>query len=110
MGPSGFEQRLTPVIAFAGVLAITDSDIAGPAFNRASQMFMEGRLDGLSVADTSDRYPLLFASKLMGLLASGTPVLSTRTGHVEKEYGSRENRANGSPTVSGRRFLEKRCK
>jgi glycosyltransferase involved in cell wall biosynthesis len=28
-----------------------------------------------------------FPSKLMELLASGTPVLSTCTGHVEKEYG-----------------------
>ena len=28
-----------------------------------------------------------FPSKLMELLASGTPVLSTCTGHVEEEYG-----------------------
>jgi len=48
--PVGSTTSVGPVIAFVGVLATTDADIAGAAFNRAGQMFVEGLLNGLSAA------------------------------------------------------------
>ena len=51
-GPAALGTRLNggPVIAFVGVLATTDADVADAAFNRAGQMFVEGLLNGLSAA------------------------------------------------------------
>jgi glycosyltransferase involved in cell wall biosynthesis len=48
---------------------------------RSADLLLNARLT--KAMDT--RY--FFPSKLMELLASGTPVLSTCTGHVEAEYG-----------------------
>ena len=48
--PPGATTSLAPAIAFVGVLATTDADTAGAAFNRAAQMFAEGLLNGLSTA------------------------------------------------------------
>ena len=48
--PLGAATSLAPAIAFVGVLATTDADTTGAAFNRAAQMFVEGLLNGLSTA------------------------------------------------------------
>ena len=48
--PLGAAASLAPAIAFVGVLATTDADTTGAAFNRAAQMFVEGLLNGLSTA------------------------------------------------------------
>ena len=43
-------ENIETVIAFVGVFATADSEIDGPAFNPAGQMFVEGLLSGLASA------------------------------------------------------------
>ena len=71
---------LALLLAAGCVLGIGGAALAGRAVARAGLVPVE-RLT--KAVDT--RY--FFPSKLMELLVSGTPVLSTCTGHVEAEYG-----------------------
>jgi glycosyltransferase involved in cell wall biosynthesis len=91
--PEGFE------LIFAGNGSLTP--LVREAVKRDPRISYRGFLDFKDVLDLYWSADLLlnlrltravdtryfFPSKLMELLASGTPVLSTCTGHVEKEYG-----------------------
>jgi len=90
-------DRYRLVVAGRGVL----EGVVRDAARRDSRIDFRGELEFAEVLDLYDEADVVvnlritqeldtddyFPSKLMELLASGVPVVSTCTGHLEKEYG-----------------------